>query len=245
MFENIKTIWRAETMNVLFKEIRQGNIENIRERIEKNPAVVNEVFTGKKPLKDIGQSPLQVALKCAEFDIIDLLLNNGADPDFIENPSQVPPGSMCCPVISDAIKYAMDTLLYTGTKHIEQSLRYVGIIERLLVLGADPNKKRIDKNPINNWQPLGVLAARGNYILKRTRSDDPEAYCISNKNIITILDLLIKYGADVEDWLDNGVWGDESNRKAYLDDFEIKDEVDFNREIRTIFQEYFNITHRE
>ena len=47
MFENIKTIWRADTMNVLFKEIRQGNIENIRERIEKNPAVVNEVFTGK------------------------------------------------------------------------------------------------------------------------------------------------------------------------------------------------------
>ena len=227
-------------MNVLFKEIRQGNIENIRERIKKNPAVVNEVFTGKKPLKDIGQSPLQVALKCAEFEIIDLLLDNGADPDFIEDFSQVPPGSMCCPVISDAIKYAMDTLLYTGTKHIEHSLRYVGIIERLLELGADPNKKRIDKNPINNWPPLGVLAAGGNYSLMRTSVDDPEAYRAAHKNIITILDLLIKYGADVEDWLDNGVWGDITNRKAYYDDFEIKDEVDFNSQIRTVFKEYFN-----
>ena len=55
-------------MNTLFKEIRQGNIEKIKERIAKNPSVVNEVFTGKKPLKDIGQSPLQVALKCARYD---------------------------------------------------------------------------------------------------------------------------------------------------------------------------------
>lgn len=227
-------------MNVLFKEIRQGSIEKIKERIEKNPAVVNEVFTGKKPLKDIGQSPLQVALKCAEFDIIDLLLDSGADPDFIENPSEVPPGSMCCPVLSDAIKYAMDTLLYTGTEHIEQSLRYIGIVERMLVLGADPNKKRIDKNPINNFQPLGVLAASGNRILKQTKDSIPENYRIAKKNIMTILDLLIQYGADVDDWLDNGTWGDETNRKAYLDDFEFKGDADFNGEIRTVLQEFFN-----
>lgn len=44
-------------MNAMFKEIRQGDIEKVKARIEKNPDVVNEVFTGKKPLKDIGQSP--------------------------------------------------------------------------------------------------------------------------------------------------------------------------------------------
>lgn len=38
-------------MNVMFKEIRQGDIEKVRERIAKNPAVVNEVFNGTKPKK--------------------------------------------------------------------------------------------------------------------------------------------------------------------------------------------------
>lgn len=34
-----------------------------------------------KTKKDIGQSSLQVAIKCGEFEIIDLLLDNGADPN--------------------------------------------------------------------------------------------------------------------------------------------------------------------
>lgn len=34
-------------MNAMFKEIRQGNIEKIRVRIAKTPAVVNEVFNGE------------------------------------------------------------------------------------------------------------------------------------------------------------------------------------------------------
>ena len=36
-------------MNAMFKEIRQGETEKIRARIEKNPTFVNEVFTGKSP----------------------------------------------------------------------------------------------------------------------------------------------------------------------------------------------------
>jgi len=54
-------------MNTMFKEIRHGDIEKIRTRIAKNPAVVNEIYTGSKPKKDIGQSPLQVAVKCGQF----------------------------------------------------------------------------------------------------------------------------------------------------------------------------------
>lgn len=67
-------------MNAMFKEIRHGDIEKIRIRIARNPAIVNEIYTGAKPKKDIGQSPLQVAIKCGQFEIIDLLIENGADP---------------------------------------------------------------------------------------------------------------------------------------------------------------------
>ena len=53
-----------------------------------------------------------------------------------------------------------------------------------------------------------------------------------------MLDLLIQYGADVDDWLDNGKWGSVTNRKAYLDEPEC--ELDYNSEIRAVLQEYFN-----
>ena len=77
-------------MNKLFKDIRQGNIDSVKAIIEKKPEAVNEIFTGTKPKKDIGQSPLQVALKVGEFEIIRYLLEQGADPEFMENPQMKP-----------------------------------------------------------------------------------------------------------------------------------------------------------
>ena len=90
-------------MNKLFKDIRHSDFNAVRATISKNIKAVNEVYTGKAPKKDIGQSPLQVAIKCGEFEIIEFLLENGADPDFMENPEVVPPHSVCMPVLHDAI----------------------------------------------------------------------------------------------------------------------------------------------
>ena len=89
-------------MNKLFKDIRHSDFNAVRATISKNIKAVNEVYTGKAPKKDIGQSPLQVAIKCGEFEIIEFLLKNGADPDFMENPEVVPPHSVCMPVLHDA-----------------------------------------------------------------------------------------------------------------------------------------------
>lgn len=73
---------------------------------------MNEIFKVKKPLKDVGQSPLQVALKLANFDIINLLIDKGADIDFIEDANLIPSNTICCPILSCAIMYSMDSLLY-------------------------------------------------------------------------------------------------------------------------------------
>ena len=62
-------------MNKLFKDIRHSDVDAVRVAISKNITVVNEVYTAKAPKKDIGQSPLQVAIKCGEFEIIELLVN--------------------------------------------------------------------------------------------------------------------------------------------------------------------------
>lgn len=94
-------------MNKLFKDIRHSDIEAVRAAISKNGSVVNEFYNAKAPKKDIGQSPLQVAIKCGEFEIIELLLEKGADADFMEDPALVPPHSVCMSVLHDA-KYGAD-----------------------------------------------------------------------------------------------------------------------------------------
>lgn len=125
-------------MNKLFKEIRHGDIDAVQATISKNTAVVNEVYSAKAPKKDIGQSPLQVAIKCGEFEIIELLLEKGADPDFMEDPALVPPGSVCMSILHDAIIGVFSTLCYKQYSHSE---KYVSLVKKLLESGADPNRK--------------------------------------------------------------------------------------------------------
>ena len=120
-------------MNKLFKDIRHSDVDAVRAAISKNIAVVNEVYTAKTPKKDIGQSPLQVAIKCGEFEIIELLLENGADPDFMENPELIPPHSVCMSVLHDAIIGVFSSLCY---EQYISSEKYVNLIEVLLKRGA-------------------------------------------------------------------------------------------------------------
>lgn len=125
-------------MNKLFKDIRHGDIEAVRAAISKNVTAVNEVYDAKTPKKDIGQSPLQVAIKCGEFEIIEFLLENGADSDFIEDPALVPPNSVCMSVLHDAIIGVFSALCY---KQYSQSENYMNLIKILLENGTNPNRK--------------------------------------------------------------------------------------------------------
>src|SRR5699024_12643207 len=73
-----------------------------------------------------------------EFEIIEFLLENGADPDFMENPEVVPPHSVCMPVLHDAIIGAFSALCY---KQYMQSEKYVNLIKILLEYGTNPMRK--------------------------------------------------------------------------------------------------------
>lgn len=138
-------------MNAMFKEIRHGDIEKIRVRIAKNSAVVNEIYTGTKPKKDIGQSPLQVAIKCGQFEIIDLLIENGADVDFMEDPALVPPHSVCMSVLHDAIIGVFATLCY---KQYEDSEQYEKLINTTLQVFKKKISYRTFRCIISLRQPL-------------------------------------------------------------------------------------------
>lgn len=231
-------------MKKLFQDIRHNDVDAVRTAIAKNPNVVNEYFDGKAPKKDIGQSPLQVAVKCGQFEIIDLLLENGADPDFMEDPAIVPPNSICMSVLHDAIIGAMDTLLYG--EYYEDSEKYVRLIEVLLEKGADPNKETCSKDfPQIANPPVSTLIIHATENLGRYGrfhySHDAALFEASKKNLFEILDLLKKYGADFDKWLDSDPRRTgRTFRKNYLDDFVPEGNEPYGeKEIRAALQEYF------
>ena len=218
-------------MNKLFKDIRHSDFNAVRATISKNIKAVNEVYTGKAPKKDIGQSPLQVAIKCGEFEIIGFLLENGADPDFMENPEVVPPHSVCMPVLHDAIIGAFSALCY---KQYMQSEKYVNLIKILLEYGANPNRKTSSE-----ILPIGMAVNQADFILSR-KSAYPDIQEITQKRLLEILDLLIEYGADKKEWLDQDFWG-VSNKVHYFEEKQYgTNNIDIREPIRIVLEGYFH-----
>lgn len=220
-------------MNKLFKEIRHNNIDAVRAAISKNNAVVNEVYNAKAPKKDIGQSPLQVAIKCGAFEIIELLLENGADADFMEDIALVPPHSVCMPVLHDAIIGVFSALCY---KQYDDSEKYVCLIQTLLERGANPNRKTSSE-----LLPIGTAVNNAEMILAR-KDAYPDIQEITKKRLFEVLDLLIRYGADKKEWLNQNFWG-VSNQVHYFEEkMLVMDGIDTREPIRTALEEYMNVT---
>lgn len=133
-------------MKKLFQAIRNGYISSVKELIEKKPELVSCVAK-QPPKKEDGQSTLQVALKTGQLEIAELLLDKGADVNFIESED-------CCnkwrtPVIHDAINAAVmntrwnvDSQLYGGLKvfhTVDEADRSFDLLKRMIGLGADVN----------------------------------------------------------------------------------------------------------
>lgn len=218
-------------MNKLFKDIRHSDIQAVQASISKKATVVNEVYNAKAPKKDIGQSPLQVAIKCGEFEIIELLLENGADADFMEDPALVPPHSVCMSVLHDAIIGAFSSLCY---KKYSDSEKYLNLIKRLLENGADPNRKTSSE-----MFPIGTLVNSAEMILERKEAY-PDIQEIAKQRLFETLDLLIKYGANKEEWLNQDFWG-VSNKVHYFEEKQYGlDNTDIREPIRIALEEYFD-----
>lgn len=90
-------------MQAVFTDITAHDEDKVLARIERDPAVVSAVATGK-PRKYAGQSPLQVAIRAGSFRIAEILLARGADPNFIDNDSTT---GWFAPVLHDAIAAAV------------------------------------------------------------------------------------------------------------------------------------------
>ena len=193
-------------MQKTFQLLRRGDIEGVRQILDKKPEEVNAV-SGDKPKRDQGQSLLQVAIKSGHLDIADLLIDRGADLNFIEEPTELNP--FCQPVIQTAGGRAVFDCrrmikrwngqyeMYSSKEKADQSFK---VFKKMLELGADISQK--DSHG-------GTLLQN---ILRETKEVLPSYYWktkeTSDNILITdelrhdlnrIYDLLIRYGVTSEE----------------------------------------------
>ena len=112
-------------MRSFFRSIRKADLLSVREQLVAAPALLSS--TCEPPAKkDAGQSPLQVSLKAQAFDVSDLMIEAGADVNFME--SEI--GSEWrAPVLHDAI-----TACFFSTD-VERALM---ILRKILERGPTP-----------------------------------------------------------------------------------------------------------
>ena len=193
-------------MQKTFQLLRRGDIEAVRQILDKKPEEVNAV-SGDKPKRDQGQSLLQVAIKSGHLDIADLLIDRGADLNFIEEPTELNP--FCQPVLQTAGGRAVFDCrrmikrwngqyeMYSSKEKADQSFK---VFKKMLELGADISQK--DSHG-------GTLLQN---ILRETKEVLPSYYWktkeTSDNILITdelrhdlnrIYDLLIRYGVTSEE----------------------------------------------
>lgn len=118
-------------MKKLFTAIRQGDVETVTALLDKKPELV--ACTAKAPpKKDLGQSPLQVAIKTCSYEIANLLLDRGADVNFIEAEDCGTDFRM--PVVQDAVRGAILSVAHAEQKSLDDA--YL-LLKRMVDMGAD------------------------------------------------------------------------------------------------------------
>ena len=144
----------------------------------------------------------------------------------------------------------MNSLMYDGNPNlVDMPDKYVKVIERLLEMGADPNKKPVSDNPAR--QPISTMRAfvfSASNVLKTTNERAeryPEQHEKAKRLVRHVLELLIKYKADFDGWFDNEESAGLNNRVFLLKDppEEISDYLRHayhaTQDMRAILQEYF------
>lgn len=213
-------------MKKLFNAIRHGDFDGVKEILENYPESVNEAAT-PPPKKDKNLSPLQVALKIGEFDIAKYLIEHGADVNYMEPKDENEEYEWRMPVIQDAIRAVF--FQYGGiTAKLEAAEKAAEIVRDLLERGADPNVVswmtvvkfgEAKTNPDVDAIGACISNAAGFIISDR----DPELSDVVSEKLTCLLDLLLEYGADIENWADRRVGAhfkpEETSRWYYIDDF--------------------------
>lgn len=193
-------------MQKTFQLLRRGDIEGVRQILDRKPEEVNAV-SGDKPKRDQGQSLLQVAIKSGHLDIADLLIDRGGDLNFIEEPTELNP--FCQPVIQTAGGRAVFDCrrmikrwngqyeMYSSKEKADQSFK---VFKKMLELGADISQKDshggtlLQTILIETKEVLPFFSWRTKETSDNVLITDELRYDLNR-----IYDLLIRYGVTSEE----------------------------------------------
>ncbi len=120
-------------MKVFFKAIRQYDYDKVKNYLDKKPELVN-CIAKTPPKKDDGLSPLQVAFKIGALEIAELLIDKGADINYIDT-SEIHKFNM--PVFHDFLRAFVANL----DEDEETYLEYKKMYQKLMTKGIDIFKK--------------------------------------------------------------------------------------------------------
>lgn len=164
-------------MKALFTDIRQGRVDDVRRRLDTDPSLVAAVAKAP-PKKDDGQSPLQVAIKAGCLEIAELLIDRGANVNYIEATSV---NDWRAPVIHDALRATVmrsrwlapasradDTSSWVVANSTESADGWYALLVRIIGAGADVHS--LDSYG-NSCLHRVILDAR--QLLPRVHFDDP------------------------------------------------------------------------
>jgi len=118
-----------------FSAIRKHENDTVRALLKQEPSWVN-ARASAPPKKDDGQSPLQIAFKTGNFEIASLLIDSGADVNFMEETAI---NEWRTPVLHDALRAAAfsahDGKIVAG----DNFKQAIALVRKLLSKGANPN----------------------------------------------------------------------------------------------------------
>jgi len=143
-------------VKALFVEIRSGAYESVARHIDNDPSLVHAVAKSP-PKKDDGQSTLQVAIKSGNFDVAHLLLDRGADVNFIDSSAI---NRWNVPVLHDALRAAVFSTRFGRNRALPGEPRHIeimntaddferafGLLTRMIASGADSHREDSMGNP--------------------------------------------------------------------------------------------------
>lgn len=171
-------------IKTFFKAISDGDLNKVSELINSDKEYLT-VCNVSPPKKDDGQSGLQVAFKSGEFEIARLLIEQGADINFIET-SDI--NEWTAPVLHDCIRATIFNT-YTLQKDTSKFDKAFSLLQLMLDKGANPNL--VDSYG-NNCLHRAILDAR--QMINNTSADITSGLLL--QQLRKVFEVLINAGAD-------------------------------------------------
>uniref|UniRef100_UPI00405778DA ankyrin repeat domain-containing protein n=1 Tax=Agathobacter sp. TaxID=2021311 RepID=UPI00405778DA len=192
-------------MRKLFKMIRNGQIEEVKGILDRKPQSISSIAKAP-PKKDHGQSPLMVAIKSDNVEVAHVLLDYGADIDFISHPTPYERHDIYGTIWQHAIGQCF--LRAKGSQwdyKRERTEQYFELLCRLADMGIDFNRKMIIPDGImenkNAWRYTlyqyweYVNSGYGSYGLEEKQENQ---YLLEWTK--RILEVLFSHGANIYDF---------------------------------------------